>query len=40
MSETRKLYYEDVYMKEVTARVVGGREAGKGYEIILGQTAL
>ena len=30
MSETRKLYYEDVYMKEFTAKVLECREAGKG----------
>ena len=39
MSETRKLYYEDVYMKEFTAKVLECREAGKGYEIVLDQTA-
>ena len=39
MSETRKLYYEDVYIKEFTAKVLECREAGKGYEIVLDQTA-
>ena len=39
MSETRKLYYEDVYKKEFTAKVLECREGKKGYEIILDQTA-
>ena len=39
MSETRKLYYEDVYKKEFTANVLECREGKKGYEIILDQTA-
>ena len=39
MSETRKLYYEDVYIKEFTAKVLECRETGKGYEIVLDQTA-
>ena len=39
MSETRKLYYEDVYIKEFTAKVLECREGKKGYEIILDQTA-
>ena len=39
MSETRKLYYEDVYTKEFTAKVLECREGKKGYEIILDQTA-
>ena len=39
MSETRKLYYEDVYTKEFTANVLECREGKKGYEIILDQTA-
>ncbi len=34
MSETRKLYYEDVYTKEFTANVLECREGKKGYEII------
>ena len=36
MSETRKLYYEDVYTKEFTAKVLECREGKKGYEIISG----
>ena len=39
MSETKKLYYEDVYMKEFTAKVLECRETDKGYEIVLDQTA-
>ena len=39
MYETKKLYYEDVYKKEFTARVQECREGKKGYEIILDQTA-
>ena len=39
MSETRKLYYEDVYIKEFIARVLECRECKKGYEIVLDQTA-
>ena len=39
MSETRKLYYEDVYIKEFISRVLECRECKKGYEIVLDQTA-
>ena len=39
MSETRKLYYEDVYTKEFTANVLECREGKKVNEIILDQTA-
>ena len=39
MSETRKLYYEDVYIIEFIARVLECRECKKGYEIVLDQTA-
>ena len=35
MYETKKLYYEDVYKKEFTAKVLECRESKKGYEIIL-----
>ena len=38
MSETRKLYYEDVYTKEFTAKFWNA-EKEKRYEIILDQTA-
>ena len=31
MTETRRLYYEDVYKKEFTATVVECRERKKGY---------
>ena len=40
MSETRKLYYEDVYQKEFTAEVLECRETDRGYEVVLDQTAL
>ena len=39
MYDTKKLYYEDVYTKEFTAKVLECREGKKGYEIILDQTA-
>ena len=39
MSETRKLYYEDVYKKVFTAKVLECRECEKGFEIILDQSA-
>ena len=39
MSETRKLYYEDVYQKEFTAEVLECRETDRGYEVVLDQTA-
>lgn len=39
MTETKRLYYEDVYKKEFTAKVLECRESKKGYEIILNQTA-
>lgn len=39
MSKTRKLYYEDVYIKEFIAKVLECRECKKGYEIVLDQTA-
>ena len=39
MSETKKLYYEDVYQKEFTATVQECRELKDGYGIILDQTA-
>ena len=39
MSETRKLYYEDVYIKEFKAKVLECREGKKGCEIVLDQTA-
>lgn len=39
MTETRRLYYEDVYKKEFHARVLECREGKKGYRIILDQSA-
>lgn len=37
--ETRRLYYENVYMKEFHAKVLECREAKKGYHILLDQSA-
>ena len=39
MTETRRLYYEDVYRKEFHATVTECREAKKGYHILLDQSA-
>ena len=39
MYETKKLYYEDVYKKEFTAKVLECREAKKGFHIILDESA-
>lgn len=39
MTETKHLYYEDVYKKEFTATVLECRKAGKGYQILLDQSA-
>ena len=39
MQETKRLYYEDVYKKEFTAKVLECREGKKGYEIILDESA-
>ncbi|MDO4308338.1 MAG: alanyl-tRNA editing protein [Eubacteriales bacterium] len=39
MMETRRLYYENVYMKEFHAKVLECREAKKGYHILLDQSA-
>ena len=36
MYETKKLYYEDVYKKEFTAKVLECRESKKGYEWAFG----
>ena len=36
---TRKLYYEDVFIKEFTANVLSCEEAEGGYKVILDQTA-
>lgn len=36
---TRRLYYEDAYIREFEAQVVSCREAGGVYEVILDQTA-
>ena len=35
MTETRRLYYEDVYKKEFTATVIECREQKKGYAVVL-----
>ena len=39
MTETKRLYYEDVYKKEFTATVVECREQKKGYAVILDESA-
>lgn len=39
MTETRRLYYEDVYKKEFKARVIECREGKKGYRILLDESA-
>ena len=39
MTETKRLYYEDVYKKEFTAKVLECREAKKGFYIILDESA-
>lgn len=39
MIETRRLYYENVYTKEFTAKVLECREAKKGYRILLDESA-
>lgn len=39
MTETRRLYYEDVYKKEFEARVLECREGKKGFQIILDESA-
>lgn len=36
---TRRLYYEDAYLKEFEAQVVSCRQMEKGYEVVLNQTA-
>ena len=39
MTETKRLYYEDVYKKEFTAKVLECIEAKKGFHIILDESA-
>ena len=39
MTETRRLYYEDVYKKEFTAKVLECREAKKGFQLLLDESA-
>lgn len=39
MLETVRLYYEDVYKKEFTGKVLECRQAKKGYHVILDQSA-
>lgn len=39
MTETRRLYYEDVYKREFEAKVLECREAKKGYRILLDESA-
>ena len=39
MTETRRLYYEDVYIREFQGKVTECRKAKKGYHILLDQSA-
>lgn len=39
MTETRRLYYEDVYKKVFTAKVLECREAKKGFQVVLDESA-
>ena len=39
MTETRRLYYEDVYRKEFTATVLECRERKNGFAVILDESA-
>ncbi|MDO4273791.1 MAG: alanyl-tRNA editing protein [Eubacteriales bacterium] len=39
MTETRRLYYEDAYRKEFTAKVLECRTVKKGYHILLDESA-
>ena len=39
MTETRRLYYEDVYKKEFTATVLECRERKDGFVVILDESA-
>jgi alanyl-tRNA synthetase len=39
MTDTRRIYYEDVYQKEFEAEVLQCRESKNGYEILLDQSA-
>ncbi len=39
MIETQRLYYEDAYKKEFTAKVMECRKSGAGYEILLDKSA-
>lgn len=39
MTETRRLYYEDVYKKEFTATVLECRERKNGFVVILDESA-
>ena len=39
MTDTKRLYYEDVYIKEFSAKVVECRKEEKGFQVILDQSA-
>ena len=39
MTETQRLYYEDVYIREFQAQVLACQAAGKGYAILLDRSA-
>ncbi len=40
MTETKKLYYDDPFMREFSARVLSCEETEKGFAVVLDQTAL
>ena len=39
MADTKRLYYEDVYIKEFRGTVTECRKTDKGYRILLDQSA-
>ena len=39
MTDTKRLYYEDVYIKEFSAKVVECRKGEKGFQVILDRSA-
>ena len=39
MADTKRLYYEDVYIKEFRGTVAECRKTDKGYRILLDQSA-
>ena len=39
MTDTKRLYYEDVYIKEFSAKVVECRKGEKGFQVLLDRSA-